>query len=149
MLPDENVVPLHGRLVEALYREALALADEAQSYFDVAEHGDRRCIDPLARITFSCESLKVTTRLTQVVAWLLTQRAGEGAAGRMRGVTPVTEAAVLAAMPPAAQTLIVASIALYRRAEHLDRVQGGVFAAAVPASRGTTVAIDIGAALPA
>lgn len=149
MLPDENVVPLHGRLVEALYREALALADEAQSYFDVAEHCDRRRIDPLARITFSCESLKVTTRLTQVVAWLLTQRAGEGAAGRMRGVTPVTEAAVLAAMPPPAQALIVSSIALYRRAEHLDRVQGGRSVNALPVSGIEAAAIDIGAALPA
>ncbi len=148
MRPDEKVVPLHGRLVEALYREALALADEAQSYFDRAEHGDRRCADPLARITFSCESLKVTTRLTQVVAWLLTQRAGDGAAGRMRGVTAVTEAVVLAAMPPAAQALIVASIGLYRRAEHLDRAQGGL-SAAVLVPRRATAAIDIGAALPA
>lgn len=149
MPPDENVVPLHGRLVEALYREALALADEAQSYFDVAEHGDRRRIDPLARITFSCESLKVTTRLTQVVAWLLTQRAGEGAAGRLRGVTPVTEAAVLAAMPPTAQTLIVASIALYRRAEHLDGAQTGRSVNALPVSGIEAATIDIGAALPA
>ena len=51
------------------------LADEARSYFDTGGRDDRLSLDPLDRVGFSCESLKVTTRLMHVIAWLLTQRA--------------------------------------------------------------------------
>ena len=34
-------------------------------------------LEPFARVGFACESLKVTTRIMHIVAWLLTQRAVE------------------------------------------------------------------------
>ena len=39
----------------------IMLADEARSYFDEAGRLEREALDPLIRVGFSCESLKVTT----------------------------------------------------------------------------------------
>ena len=51
------------------------MADEARSYFDADEAGQFAADDPLRRVSFACESLKVTTRLMHIIAWLLSQRA--------------------------------------------------------------------------
>src|SRR3954451_16678988 len=77
MNAQENRAQLTPRLVDSLYTEAMLLADEARSYFDRHGREDRDRLDPILRVGFSCESLKVTTRLMHVIAWLLTQRAVE------------------------------------------------------------------------
>jgi len=122
----------HGltpRLVDGLYVEAMVLADEARSYFDTCGRDDRLSLDPLDRVGFSCESLKVTTRLMHVIAWLLTQRAvaaGElsseqaVAAERRLGQAADTDRALLARLPEAAAELIRASEELYDRVGRLD-----------------------------
>jgi regulator of CtrA degradation len=83
-------------------------------------------------VTFSCESLKVTTRLMHVIAWLLTQRAVDAGElnprealdpARRLGDAPVTEPAVLAQMPVDAAALIESSIDLHRRIARLDDAQ--------------------------
>ena len=66
-----------SRLIDSLYTEAMLLADEARSYFDDAGREERSTLEPFARVGFACESLKVTTRIMHIVAWLLTQRAIE------------------------------------------------------------------------
>ena len=65
------------RLIDSLYTEAMLLADEARAYFDEAGRDDRQMLEPFARVGFACESLKVTTRIMHIVAWLLTQKAVE------------------------------------------------------------------------
>ena len=65
------------RLIDSLYTEAMLLADEARAYFDEAGRDERQTLEPFARVGFACESLKVTTRIMHIVAWLLTQRAVE------------------------------------------------------------------------
>jgi regulator of CtrA degradation len=118
------------RLVDGLYIEAMVLADEARSYFDTLGRDDRLSLDPIDRVGFSCESLKVTTRLMHVIAWLLTQRAvaaGEltpdqaGAEDRRLGPAADTDKALLARLPAAAAELIQASEDLYDRVGRLDR----------------------------
>ena len=120
------------RLHDALYVEAMLLADEARGYFDEASRIEREALPPLARVAFSCESLKVTTRLMHVIAWLLTQRAV--AAGEIRprdaldptrrlGAAPVSPAEALDALPGGARRLIDASIDLHRRVARLDTAQ--------------------------
>jgi len=120
---------LHWRLIDSLYVEAMVLADEARAYFDEGGRAEREALDPLARVAFSCESLKVTTRLMHVIAWLLTQRAvaaGEMAAAdaldpsRRLGDPPVTAAEAIVAMPDQARALVEASIDLHRRTARLD-----------------------------
>jgi len=65
---------LHRRLVDSLYVEAMVMADEARSYFDGGPDSGG-ISDPLRRVAYTCESLKITTRLMHVIAWLLSQRA--------------------------------------------------------------------------
>lgn len=133
MEPIASAGIVHRRLVDSLYVEAMLLADEARAYFDDGGRSERAALDPMARVVLSCESLKITTRLMHVIAWLLTQRAidaGEIAADmgedplRVLPIGPVTEDAVLATMPGGTQTLILASIDLYRRMERIERSRG-------------------------
>ncbi len=120
---------LAPKLVDGLYVEAMVLADEARSYFDTHGRDDRLALDPVDRVGFSCESLKVTTRLMHVIAWLLTQRAvaaGElsrvqaGDAERRLGTAPETDAALFPRLPQAAAELVQASEDLYGRIARLD-----------------------------
>src|SRR3546814_7507745 len=59
---------LHRRLVDGLYVEAMVMADEARAYFDLRDGGDADVDDPVRRVAFACESLKVTTRLMHIIA---------------------------------------------------------------------------------
>ncbi len=124
-----NEIRLTARLVDSLYVEAMVLADEVRAYFD--EHGrvEREALAPLLRVAFSCESLKVTTRLMHVIAWLLTRRAVENgeisadqarSSSRRLGVAADSDAMELAALPEAARLLVDASRDLYARVERLD-----------------------------
>lgn len=123
---------IHRRLIDSLYTEAMLLADEARSYFDEAGRLEREALDPLIRVGFSCESLKVTTRLMHVIAWLLTQRAID--AGEMQprdaldgnrrlGHAPQFDADLVAALPQRARALVEASANLHRRVGLLDAAQ--------------------------
>lgn len=126
---EEGATRIHRRLVDSLYVEAMLLADEARAYFDLLGRDERDAMVALQRVAFSCESLKVTTRLMHIIAWLLTQRAvstGELAPGealrpsRRLGEAPETEDDVIASMPPQAAAIMVASVDLYRRVARLD-----------------------------
>ena len=134
--------PVQRRLIDALYVEAMVLADDARSYFDDGGRVEREALAPMARVTFSCESLKVTTRLMHVIAWLLTQRAvlaGELRArdaldpSRRLGDAPVTEAATLRDLPETARAMIGASADLHRRVARLDAAQASAAPEASPA----------------
>ena len=120
------------RLVESLYTEAMLLADEARTYFDVGSRGERDMLDPFVRVGFACESLKVTTRLMHIIAWLLTQRAletGELAASpgrrpeRRLGLASASDAAVVDQLPQSARALISSSVDLYERVRRIDEEQ--------------------------
>src|SRR5215212_1296997 len=111
-MDEEPSAGLTPKLVDSLYVEAMVLADEARSYFDSAAREDRLGLEPVDRVGFSCESLKVTTRLMHIIAWLLTQRAvaaGEltrrqaGESERRLGPAPVSDEQLLPRLPqPAA-----------------------------------------------
>ncbi len=122
---------LARRLTDGLYLEAMLLADEARSYFDAGvAGGDAARLDPFDRVLFSCESLKVTTRLMHVIAWLLTQRAVEAgemsldsarAPARRLGPRVESDKAALERLPDGARTLVTATVDLFRRVERLDQ----------------------------
>jgi regulator of CtrA degradation len=126
------------RLIESLYTEAMLLADEARAYFDQAGRNERALLDPFVRVGFACESLRVTTRIMHIVAWLLTQRAvesGELAASgsarpeRRLGHAADSDPEVVRQLPPAAQRLVQASSELFARVQRID--QEGIAAAPV------------------
>ncbi|HKY82550.1 MAG TPA: DUF1465 family protein [Sphingobium sp.] len=120
---------LHRRLVDGLYLEAMVMADEARAYFDLGEASEADMDDPLRRVSFACESLKVTTRLMHIIAWLLSQRAWQRgeitdadlADEKYRlGRAAETDPAVAASFPFAARALIDGSQDLYDRVARLQ-----------------------------
>ncbi len=138
-----KAVMLERRLADGLYVEAMLLADEARCYFDIgAAGGDAALLDPFDRVLFSCESLKVTTRLMHVIAWLLTQRAVDAGeipaaaartAARRLGPRIESDAAALDRLPSRARAIVASTIDLYRRVERLDRAAAPGEAAPSPA----------------
>ena len=119
---------LHRRLVDGLYLDAMLMADEARTYFDGGAPADDAA-DPLRRVAFACESLKVTTRLMHIIAWLLSQRAwqrGELSDAEMLdekyrlGHAATTDPSVAGNFPFAARALIEASQDLYERVARLQ-----------------------------
>jgi len=120
------------RLIDSLYTEAMLLADEARAYFDDSGRDERLTLDPFARVGFACESLKVTTRIMHIVAWLLTQRSVEsgeitGRDGRRPerrlGHANDSDEQVVELLPLSAQQLISSSAELYARVKRLDEGQ--------------------------
>ena len=133
-------VRITSRLIDSLYTEAMLLADEARSYFDDLGRDERAQLEPFARVGFACESLKVTTRIMHIVAWLLTQRALESGEiplldgrrpERRLGHAQDSDQAVVRQLPADAQRLINASAELYAR---IKRIDDGVTEAEVPQS---------------
>jgi len=118
------------RLIDGLYVEAMVLADEARSFFDHRAEEERALLGQLERVEFACESLKVTTRLMHVIAWLLTQRAilnGElEELARMEerfrlGEAATTDEAIAGRFSTDMQALIGASEDLYDRVLRLEQ----------------------------
>jgi regulator of CtrA degradation len=131
---------LTAKLIDSLYVEAMVLADEARSYFDSRGREERLNLDPMVRVGFSCESLKVTTRLMHVIAWLLTQKAvdaGELTHTQARrpvrklGKAPDSDDELVTRLPGDAVQLIEASRDLYARIKRLE--EGGLAPQASPA----------------
>jgi regulator of CtrA degradation len=119
-------IRLRGRLVDALYTEAMVLADEARACFERVNAEARGAMTPINRIVLSCESLKVTTRLMHILSWLLAQRAAEmgqadndGAVRRI-GVADDSDMAELEDLPGDALNVIEASRELYARVARFD-----------------------------
>ena len=60
--------------LEKLYRETTQLLNEARSYITFAESTNDK-LDTNVRLLVSYETLRVTARLSQVMTWLLTEKA--------------------------------------------------------------------------
>ncbi|WP_417592374.1 DUF1465 family protein [Parasphingorhabdus sp.] len=117
------------KLMDALYTEAMVLADEARSYFESGRFKEDSCDDVNLAVSFSCESLKVTTRLMHCIAWLLNQKAlhsGELTEGeawnhdRALGYAPATDQPMVDRFPEEARQIIVASEELFQRLQRLS-----------------------------
>ncbi len=120
---------LTAKLVDTLYVEAMVLADEARAYFE--DHGaeERDELEPKVRVGYAIESLKVTTRIMHVIAWLLSRRAIEAGElsrseaddeKRRLGHAGKSDPAVTAKLPFGARELIASSEDLYARVKRLD-----------------------------
>ena len=122
---------INPHIIEALYGEALLLADEVRAAFDLSGRLDRASEDEdLARIAMSCEALRTTTRMMHVIAWLLNQRAyfnGELTElqlrrhGKLPAKTARSDPEQLALLDPEIRGLVITTERLYARIERLDR----------------------------
>ena len=104
------------------------LADEARSYFESGRFNEDPDQDCNLAVSFSCESLKVTTRLMHCIAWLLNQKAlhsGELSEGeawnhdRALGYAPATDQQMVDRFPEEARQIVMASEELFRRLERI------------------------------
>lgn len=113
-------------IIETLYCEALVLADEVRSAFDLSPA--RAGSEDLVRIALSVEGLRTTTRMMHVLAWLLNHRAyfsGELSEFQLRrhGVLPPDRPAdpeQLVLLEPATCALIAETEAFHGRIARLD-----------------------------
>lgn len=137
-------------IVEALYTEALVLADEVRAVFarganepDFGPGLSSETVhqDTMARLALSTEGLKTTTRMMHILAWLLNQRAffsGELTETQVRqhGTLPEdrpSDHKALAELEPATCELIAESEQLHQRIARLDEAWRSGFEMASPA----------------
>ena len=95
---------------------------------------DRALLSPLDRLRLCCETMRLTARLTEIMAWLLAQRAvhagemsQEEALGQHRALAELKVCideldAVDTAMPRGLVSLLERSRALYIRVARLDEL---------------------------
>lgn len=121
-----NPTDINQAIIETLYCEALVLADEVRSAFDLmpARAGD----EDLVRIALSVEGLRTTTRMMHALAWLLNHRAyfkGELSEFQLRrhGVLPAdrpSDPEQLALLEPETCALIAETGEFHARIARLD-----------------------------
>ena len=118
---------INPRIVDSLYCDALALADELRARFAFPHDAGADQFDDAARIALSCEGLRATTRTMHCLAWLLNHRAffaGEISEfqlrrhGRLPAALPDSDAS---ALPSDAARLVRESERLYARIVRLER----------------------------
>ena len=122
-------------IIETLYGEALALAEDARAAFQrsgvSSGWGAQPATDEASgeRIALSCEALRTTTRMMHALAWLLNHRAyfaGELSEFQLRrhGRLPVaqlqSDAAQLGWLNPHTVLVVQRSQAFYARIERLE-----------------------------
>jgi regulator of CtrA degradation len=117
---------------DRLYKETLQLLNEARSYIHFAEKTNEK-LESSARLRVSYETLRITARLSQVMTWLLTEKAvanGEIPLDQARGDgfsiyggdfcedDPVE----IAELPAGLQDLLERTRSLYQRALRLEEM---------------------------
>lgn len=116
-----------------LYREGMALVEATADYLDRAGRVESKQLTPPASLAYTSESIKLTTRLTQLASWLLVRRAiasGEitlaEAHTHRHKVSLAPQSAVqpegFDALPETFKGLIADSHRLYGRILRLDRL---------------------------
>ena len=121
---------INPHIIEGLYTEALLLADEVRSAFDMSGRLDELAGDEdLARIALSCEALRTTTRMMHAIAWLLNQKAylnGELSdfqlrrSGRLPRASAESDPQQIALIHPEIRDLIENTERFYARISRLD-----------------------------
>jgi regulator of CtrA degradation len=128
-------------IIEALYTEALVLADEVRAVFAAGTREPLAGEDAYLRLALSTEGLKTTTRMMHVLAWLLNQRAlfaGELSENQVRlhGALPpdrVSDETQLALLEAETRDLIADTEKLHQRIARLDEAWRQHFEMASPA----------------
>ena len=119
---------IRRQVVEELYEETLLLADEARAVFDLRTRDPEEKAGDAARVALSIEGLRTTTRLMNLLAWLLNQRAyfaGELSEAQVKRCGTLaqdrnSDAVQMAQLLPTTRALIRESERLYARAQRLD-----------------------------
>lgn len=114
------------------YDEAMSLMLEARHYLRYGEQRDRGTLQPMDRLAVSCETMRLTSRLTQVMAWLLVRKAVHAGelteleaateAYRLSGHSVCSDAGAPIRLPRPLRSLLDRSRHLYERVSRLDEL---------------------------
>ncbi|MSO73612.1 MAG: DUF1465 family protein [Alphaproteobacteria bacterium] len=116
------------------FDEALALVVEARDYVANRLSTDRETVSLDNQLVCDCETLRMTSRLTHIMAWLLIQRAvhegeippeeAQEEANRLGGhkVCLVEEPETIERLPTRLQSLLTRSHKLFVRVARLDEM---------------------------
>lgn len=130
MILDTTSAPV--TFFDSTYDEAMALTREARDYLMHHNRVERAKLTPEAQMWASCETMRVTARLTQVMAWLLVQKAVHaGEITRIEAAEPkhrlagkeicdVTGCIDMIPLQPGLMQLLERSHRLYQRVARLD-----------------------------
>ena len=116
------------------YDETMSLLVASRDYLANAQPADAVGLNPIERLRVNCEAMRLTSRLTQIMAWLLAQRAVYE--GEMSRETAASDEYNLAAdsvcmaeaegsedlLPERLQELLEESRRLYIRVARLDEL---------------------------
>ena len=119
---------------DSTFEEAVTLAREARNFvvYQNQNAGEGDNLDPAASLVVSCESMRVTARVGQIIAWLLVQKAvhaGELSRAqaaeeryRLAGQKVCAQSGLIAEenIPPRLAELLERSHSLYARVQRLD-----------------------------
>ena len=116
-----------------LFREGMALVEEAAAYLDGPGRTESRALPRPAALAYATETMRLTTRLMQVASWLLLQRAvNEGELTRTQALSERHRVKlsrqdlgcgveIFEQLPPALRHLSQRSLRIQERVIHLDR----------------------------
>lgn len=119
-------------LVDRLYDEAVSLADQARAYFGTYAKEDRKQLDAIDRLTYTGESLRISTRLMHVISWLMIRKAvANGELTESEALLPqhrlgdrelckTSNIRELRRLPPMVSSLSLRSQAIFNRAMHME-----------------------------
>jgi regulator of CtrA degradation len=119
------------------YDEATDLVEEARDYVRDQGGAESAALAPAVRIVYACETMRLTARLTQVMAWLLLQRAlhaGETTREEIRDDADLLQGAEVCLegspgatenLPPRLLDLLIRSEGLYTRVMRLNELVAG------------------------
>ncbi|HSV28507.1 MAG TPA: DUF1465 family protein [Candidatus Omnitrophota bacterium] len=114
------------------YDETMGLMIEARNYMAYVERRERERAGINAGLRMSCEAMRVTSRLTQVMAWLMVRKAVEAGEiapedalaeeHRLSGGTVCTDETFLGdeALPGGLRSLMDRSYRLYMRVARIE-----------------------------
>ncbi len=132
-----DIVAQRVAYFDTTFEEATSLAREARDYLAYQGKVDLAKLSPTGRMAASCESMRMTARMTQVIAWLLVQKAvhagdltreeAKAPPYRLSGQGICDDDQPLAAepLPERLAALLVRSYHLYQRVARLDAMLDG------------------------
>lgn len=121
----------------ALFREGMALVEATANYLDGPGRRESKCLPPQIALCYATESMRLTTRLTQLATWLLARRAvmnGErippaGSANDPQQLPPITRTAGskgFESLPEKLRDLIEAGYLLHDKVCRFDGAERGI-----------------------
>ena len=130
--PEGTVYADWAKLME-VYSQAISLVEETADYLSNEGEQDKEQLPPLALTAFMSESMRLTTRLTTMMSWLMLQRAvadeeitadeARKPEHRLRRLPNTLEidSITKSMLPERLSDLVERSMVLYKRVERLEK----------------------------